>query len=154
MAGVLFDKLGLQIVHHHIVVKGRLHHVNQLFPVKVGPHGFPLYSAFHAHSSTNSMSQSAQIIRTSFVARTMAPQQGQTYFRELCLELEPFRPKGRGRTRLNPSFPRPFTKASPSGESLVTCQPYFSPFSTIKAPVASAVALNFLLWYRPEREVS
>lgn len=73
---------------------------------------------------------------------------------KLCLELEPFRLGTLGRTRLKPFFPRDFTKASPSGESLVICHPYLSPLSTVKAPVASAVALNFLLWYRPEREVS
>ena len=47
MAGVFLDQQGLHIVHHHIVVKGGLYHVNQLFPVKVGPNGGSLSPVPH-----------------------------------------------------------------------------------------------------------
>ena len=47
VAGVFGNQFGLQIINHHVVIKGRLHHVHQLLPVKVGPYGFPLHSAFH-----------------------------------------------------------------------------------------------------------
>lgn len=40
------------------------------------------------------------------------------------------------------------------GYTVMICHPYLLPFSTVKAPVASATLLNFWLWYKPEREVS
>ncbi|MFR5669425.1 MAG: hypothetical protein ACLUDS_05115 [Acutalibacteraceae bacterium] len=44
MAGIFSNQLGLQIVNHHVVVKGRLDYINQFLSVKVGPHGFPFSS--------------------------------------------------------------------------------------------------------------
>ena len=55
VAGVLFDKLGLQIVHHHVVIKGRLHHVYQLLPVKVGPHSGFLSPGSHIVSALSAL---------------------------------------------------------------------------------------------------
>ena len=40
MAGIFSNQLGLQIVNHHVVIKGRLDYINQFLPVKAGPHGF------------------------------------------------------------------------------------------------------------------
>ena len=44
MAGVFSNQFGLQIIHHHVVVKGGLNNIHQLFPIKERPHGFPLSS--------------------------------------------------------------------------------------------------------------
>ncbi len=40
MAGIFLDQQGFHIVNHHIVVKGGLHHIHQLFSVQIGPNGF------------------------------------------------------------------------------------------------------------------
>lgn len=37
VAGILPDKLGLQIIHHHVIVEGCLNHVHQLLAVQVDP---------------------------------------------------------------------------------------------------------------------
>lgn len=44
MAGIFSNQLGLQIIHHHVVIKGRLNNIHQFLPIKEGPHGFPLFS--------------------------------------------------------------------------------------------------------------
>lgn len=44
MAGIFSNQLDLQIINHHVVIKGRLNYINQFLSVKVGPHGFPFSS--------------------------------------------------------------------------------------------------------------
>ena len=46
MAGIFSNQLGLQIIHHHVVIKGRLNNIHQFLPIKEGPHGFPLFFSF------------------------------------------------------------------------------------------------------------
>ena len=49
MAGILPDKLLLEVVHHHVAVERCFHNVHQLFPVQVGPYGRPFSPACHSH---------------------------------------------------------------------------------------------------------
>ena len=45
MSGILPDKLGFQIIHHHVIVKGSLNHVHQLLAVQIGPYRRALSSS-------------------------------------------------------------------------------------------------------------
>ena len=39
-AGIFSNQLGLQVIHHHVVIKGRLNNIHQFLPIEEGPQVF------------------------------------------------------------------------------------------------------------------